>query len=734
MKKTPLALTLSTLLALPLVACKPSANSASSDSEAAASTKKAVSDMASSPANPLLETSDLTFGYPRFDLIKPEHFQPALVQGMSEQLAEIAAIAANPEPANFENTLVAMERSGRLLDRTQRIFMNLAGADTNETLQKVQAEMAPKLAAHLDAILLDEKLFARVSSLHENRDRLKLDEESAQLLNRYYTDFVRAGAKLGAADKTRLKEYNTELASLQTRFTQNVLKESNAAAAVFDSRDELAGLSEGEINAAAKAAMAAGHEGKFLIALQNTTGQPYLTSMTRRDARQRLFEASINRGSGGGEFDNRELVARIARLRAERAQLLGYPNHAAYVLEDATAGTTQAVNDLLAQLAPPAVANARREAEEMQAIIDAENGGFQLAAWDWAHYAEKLRQKRFDFDAAQLRPYFELNRVLEDGVFHAATQLYGITFKPRPDLPVYHPDVRVWDVFNEDGSHLAVFIGDFYARPSKRGGAWANAYVQQSALLGSKPVIGNHLNIPKPAEGLPTLLTVDEVTTLFHEFGHALHGMFSNVTYPRFAGTSVPRDFVEFPSQVNEMWALWPSILANYAKHHETGEPIPQALLDKVAASETFNQGFSTTEYLAATLLDQAFHQIGPEQSPDDVIAFEKQALARVGIDFAPVPPRYRTTYFSHTFAGGYSAGYYSYIWSEVLDADSVQWFKDNGGLKRENGERFRTALLSRGGNRPAMDLYRDFTGADPKLAPLLSRRGLSSETADQGR
>lgn len=738
MRKQPLALAFAALLALPLAACgpqetpdAPAATEQTPAPEAAAQGAAAQgADPQATETNPLMEASTQPFGYPRFDLIKDEHFAPALDQGMAEQRREIDAIANNAEPASFENTIVAIERTGRLLERAQRIFMNLSGAHTNDTLQSVQAEMAPKLAAHLDAILLDESLFQRVQSLYDTRAELGLDAEATQLLERYYTDFVRAGARLSSDDKEKLKELNAELATLQTQFTQNVLKETNASAVVFDSRDALAGLSDSEIEAAAKAASAAGQDGKFQIPLQNTTGQPPLTDMTDRAARQRLHEASVNRGSKGGEFDNRALVAQIVKLRAQRAQLLGYPNHAAYVLEDATAGTTKAVNDLLAKLAPAAVANARREAADMQAIIDAEKGGFELAAWDWAHYAEKVRQKQFDFDASQLRPYFELNRVLNDGVFYAATQLYGITFKERTDLPVYQEDVRVWDVMDADGSPLAIFIGDFYARPSKRGGAWMNAYVQQNNLLGTKPVVGNHQNIPKPADGEPTLMTLDEVTTMFHEFGHALHGMFSNVTYPRFAGTSVPRDFVEYPSQVNEMWALWPEILANYAKHHETGEPIPQALLDKIQASETFNQGYATTEYLAATLLDQAFHQLGPDEAPTDVIAFEAEALAKAGVDFAPVPPRYRTTYFSHTFAGGYSAGYYSYIWSEVLDADSVRWFKDNGGLKRENGDHFRNTLLSRGGSRPAMDLFRDFTGADPDIQPLLIRRGLTDDGA----
>jgi peptidyl-dipeptidase Dcp len=735
MNKRPLVLALAAALTLPLAACDRQASAPAPAQDAAATpttSEPAAAAADAATANPLLSASTLDFGYPMFDRIKDEHFGPAIEQGMSEHRAEMQALAASTQAPTFDNTIVAMERSGATLGRTLRVFSNLAGANTNDALQKIQAEMAPKLAAHQDAILLDSALFARVEALYEGRADLGLDPEQTYLLERYRTDFIRAGARLDDADKERLKQLNGELASLQTRFTQNVLKETNASAVLFDSREQLAGLSDAEIDAAAAAATAAGHEGKFQIALQNTTGQPALTALTDRASRQRLFEASVNRGSKGGEFDNRQLVADIVKLRAERAVLLGYPNHAAYVLEDATAGTTKAVNDLMSRLAPPAVANARREAADMQAIVAAEGGDFEIAAWDWQHYAEKVRQQRYDFDGNQLKPYFELNRVLVDGVFHAANQLYGISFKERTDLPVYHPDVRVWDVTDADGSPLAIFIGDFYARPAKRGGAWMNAYVQQNDLLGTRPVVGNHQNIPKPADGEPTLMTFDEVTTMFHEFGHALHGMFSNVTYPRFSGTSVPRDFVEYPSQVNEMWATWPSILANYAKHHETGEPLPQALLDKVLASESFNQGFATTEYLAATLLDQAFHQIGPDQVPTDVMAFEAEALARFGVDFAPVPPRYRTPYFSHTFAGGYSAGYYSYIWSEVLDAASVQWLKDNGGLTRANGDHFRNTLLSRGGTRPALDLYRDFTGAEPDIEPLLLRRGLADDAGSR--
>lgn len=594
-----------------------------------------AADGTATSGNPLLVESTLAYHYPRFDQLRDEHYAPAFVEGMAAHLLEIAAIANNPAAPSFENTIVAMERAGQILSRVRRVFYNLNSAHTNPKMQQVEKEMAPKLAAHSDAILLNAVLFQRVSALHDRKETLGLDPESKRLLERYYIDFVRAGAKLSEEQKSKLKAINAELASLTAAFSQNVRKEVNDSAVLVETRAELAGLSENAITAAATAAKAAGQEGKFLIALQNTSGQPPLDSLQDRALRERIYQASLQRNSRGGESDNRPVVARIARLRAERAALLGYANHAAYELEEQTARNIETVNKLLHQLAPAAVANAREEATALQRAINAEQGGFQLQPWDWALYTEKVRQARYAFDESQLRPYLEMNRVLVDGVFFAATKLYGITFKPRTDLPRYHPDTQVFEVFNEDGSPLALFIMDWYARPSKRGGAWASAYVPQSALLERKPVIANHLNVPKPADGEPTLLTWEQVNTAFHEFGHALHGMFSAVKYPRFSGTSVPRDFVEFPSQVNEMWADWPDILANYARHHKTGEPMPKELLDKVEASSKFNQGFATTEYLAAALLDQAWHQLTPEQAPsaEGVIAFEQAALkGRVSI------------------------------------------------------------------------------------------------------
>ena len=686
-----------------------------------------------SPAsNPLLTESPLPFGYPRFDQIRNEHFAPAFEQGMAAELDEVAAIANNRSPATFENTVVALERSGRLLDRVAAIFGNLDAANTNPEMQQLQRALAPKLAAHTDAIRLNPVLFARIAGLYEKRETLGLDPESKRLLWRYYQDFVRGGAKLSENDKARLRSLNAELATLQTTFRQNVLKERDALAVVFETAEELAGFSENDSAAAAAAAKSAGKEGKYLIALTNTTGQPPLSDLRNRSAREKIMAASLARGSRGGEFDNRAVVSAMARKRAERATLLGYPHHAAYQLAEQTVGTVGVLNKLLAQLAPAAVGNARKEAADMQAIVDAERGGFQIGAADWDYYTEKVRAARYAFDESQLKPYYELNRVLLDGVFFAAQKLYGITFKERHDLPVYEPSVRVFDVFEENGSPLALFLFDAYARPNKNGGAWMNSYVTQNRLLGTRPVIANHLNIPKPPEGKPTLLTHDEVTTAFHEFGHALHGMFSAVQYPRFAGTSVPRDFVEFPSQVNEMWATWPEVLNHYAKHYQTGAPLPKELLAKVEAAKKFNQGFKTTEYLAATLLDQAWHQISAAEvpEPEGVLAFEAAALKKYGVDFAPVPPRYRSTYFSHTFAGGYSAGYYSYIWSEVLDANSVEWMKQHGGLVRANGEHFRRTLLSRGGSEDALQLFRDFAGHEPVIKPLLERRGLASVPA----
>jgi peptidyl-dipeptidase Dcp len=678
------------------------------------------------PDNPFFTESTLPFNLPPFDQIKDSDYAPAFERGMSDQLKEVDAIATNPDKPTFDNTIVAMERSGRILARVSSVFFNLKDANGDDAMYKVDTDMAPKLSAQNDAIFLNAPLFARIKALYDQRSSLGLDPESIRLLEHYHRDFVRAGANLSDADKTHLKALNAEIATLESTFRQNTLSEKNASSIVVHDRAELAGLSDSEIASLQQAAVEEKKPGEYVIRIKNTTGQPDLSSLENRALRERIMEKSLARGSSGGPFDNQSTVVQLAKKRAEHAALLGYESHAAYQVEIGTARTVAAVDGLLGQLVPAAVAKAKREAADMQAIIDKEHGGFQLAAWDWDFYSEKVRAAKYSFDENQLKPYFELNNVLQNGVFFAAHQLYGITFKERHDLPVYQPDVRVFEVYDADGSPLAILLEDFYARPSKIGGAWMNEYVSQSALFGSKPVVGNHHNIPKPAAGEPTLLTFDEVTTLFHEFGHGLHGMFSHVKYPLFAGTNVARDFVEYPSQVNEMWAAWPEVVKNYAKHYKTGEPIPQALLDKMLSTQKFNQGFATTEYLKATLIDQAWHVLKADQVPSDVAALETATFKKFGADFAPVPPRYRSTYFSHVFASeDYSAGYFSYIWADVLVADSIEWFSKNGGLKRANGDHFRETVLSHGGSVEAMTLFHEFTGGDPEIAPLLRHRGL---------
>lgn len=680
-----------------------------------------------STENPFLSPSPLVFQFPQFDLISPEHYLPAFEQGMAEQLAEIEAIISQPEAPTFADTIIPLELSGRLLNRVATVFYSMSSAHTNEAINAIEVEIAPLLSSHNDQINLNERLFNRINTLYQERASLELNPESLRLLEETHKAFIRSGAELNAADKEKLRSINTELAELSTSFSQNVLSEVNSVAMVIDERDELAGLSETEIQAAADEASARDLPGKYVIPLLNTSGQPSLTNLENRELRQRIYETSLSRGNRGGEYDNRAILSRTVSLRAERAQLLGFATHADYILQNQTAQTVSAVNQSLAELIPPAVANAHREAADLQAMIDAEGGDFELAAWDWAYYAEKVRQERYQFDENQLRPYFEVNNVMQKGLFFAAEQIYGLSFQERFDLPVYQEDVRVFEVFEEDGSTLAFFIMDLYARPSKRGGAWMNAYVSQSSLLEQQAIVANHLNIPEPPPGEPTLMTFDEVTTMFHEFGHALHGMFSNVNYPSFSGTSVPRDFVEFPSQVNEMWASWPEVLANYAIHFETGEPLPTELLQRVMDSQLFNQGFATTEYLASAYTDLALHQLPADEIPsaEEIMQFEADALSNAGFDLAAVPPRYRLSYFSHIM-GGYSAGYYSYIWSEVLDADTVEWFKENGGMLRENGQHFRDTLLSKGGSTEAMELFRNFRGREPNVEPLLIRRGLN--------
>ncbi|HYG99012.1 MAG TPA: M3 family metallopeptidase [Terriglobales bacterium] len=681
--------------------------------------------------NPFARPSTLPYHLPQFDRIKDAHFRPAFEAGMAEQRKEIEAIAQNTAAPTFENTIVAMEKSGRLLDRAASVFFNLNSSNTNPEILKIASEMAPKLAAHQDAIMLDEALFARVNAVYEERAALKLDPESMQLLERTYTEFVRAGAKLKPAQKTTLKQLNEQIASLTNQFQQNVLKATKDSAVVVENVSELEGLSANQISAAAEAAKARGLEGKWVITLQNTTTQPALAELRNRALRERLFKASIGRAQSGAE-DNTVVLSKIVKLRAEKAKLLGYADYATYALADQTAGTPAAVNQMLTRLVAPAIANAKKEAAENQKLIEQQAAAstgqpFQLEPWDWDFYAEQVRKSRFGFDQSEVKPYFEMSRVLQDGVFYAAHELFGLSFKERHDLPVYHPDVRVFEVFNADGSAVGLFLVDYFSRDNKRGGAWSSGFVDQSGLLGFKPVIVNNLNVPKPSQGQPALLTFDEVRTMFHEFGHALHALLSDVKYPSLAGTNVPRDFVEFPSQWNEMWARDPKVFANYAKHYQTGAPMPQALLEKVLAAEKFGQGYSTTEYIAAALLDQAFHQMPATETPsaDKVMAFQAAALKKYGVDYAPVPPRYFSPYFTHSFTGGYAAGYYAYIWSEVLARDAEKWFAKNGGLTRTNGDIIRAKVLSRGRSTNPEVMFEQFYGGKPDIDALLEHRGL---------
>ena len=678
--------------------------------------------------NPLLAPSDLPYGLPRYDLIRPEHYLPAFEAAFAQQRDEVAAITRVRSMPTFENTLVPLEESGELLGRVSRTFYTVSSADATPEIQEVEEALAPLMSAHEDAIRLDAQLYWRVKTVHDQLDELDLEPEQRYLVQRHYREMTHAGAALDEDAKTRLTELNRQLASLTTTFEKNLLADTNELAVVFDDAAELDGLDEGALSAAAQAAADRGLDGKYVVTLTLFTGHPYLANLTNRASRARIMEASRSRGSRGNSHDNRETLLRIVRLRAERAALLGYPTHAAYVTADQTAGSPEAVHAMLRRLAAPAAANARREQADLQAIIDEGDSSFPLEAHDWGFYTERVRTAKYDIDTAALRPWFEAERVLRDGVFHAATQLYGITFAERSDLTTYHPDARVFEVSNADGSPLGLYILDLYTRDTKRGGAWMNSIVTQSRLRGTAPVVVNNLNVPKPAPGQPTLLTLDEVTTLFHEFGHALHGLFAVVTYPHFGGTAVFRDFVEFPSQVNEMWIMWPEVLANYAKHVETGEPLPQDVVERLRASETFNQGFATSEYLAAAWLDQAWHSLTADEAAADmdVAAFEAAALADIGLDNPAVPTRYSSTYFAHVFSGGYSAGYYSYIWSEVLDADTVEWFRDNGGLVRANGDRFRDRLLGVGGSKDPLEAYRDFRGRDAEIEPLLKRRGLA--------
>ncbi len=675
--------------------------------------------------NPFFAASLLPFQAPPFDRIREEHFEPAMQVGMREHLAEIRAIATQPAAPSFANTIEALERGGALLSRACEAFFHLTGSHTNPTLQKIQATMAPQLAAHSDAIYLDAELFARVQSIYEGR--ANLTGEQLRLAERYHIAFVRNGARLDATSQTRLRAINSELSQLTTQFQDNLLADTKDCAVVIDDQAQLAGLDDSSISGAADAATAAGHPGKFLLTLQLPTSQGILSSLHDRSTRQRVFAASSARCSRGNPHDTRTIIRRIAQLRAERAGLFGFANHATYVLDDQMAGTPNAVSTMLASMATAIVAKAKNEAAELQTHFDAQSPGTKLAPWDWSFVAEQVRKQRFDFDESVVRQYFEFESVLQNGLFFMANELYGITMRERHDLPVYHADVRVFDVLDADGTQLGLFYADYYARPSKRGGAWMSNLVDQSLLLGTKPVVVNVMNLPKPGAGQPTLLSFDEVTTLFHEFGHGVHGLFSNVHYPRLSGTSVPRDFVEFPSQFHEDFAFDPRVLARCARHCTTGEVMPQDLVEKVRRARTFGQGFASLEYVASALLDMAWHTLAPGTTVDDVEAFEAQALTAAGVAMELVPPRYRSPYFAHVWGGGYSAGYYAYLWAEALAADAFAGVVERGGMNRQNGQRFRDTILSRGFATEPMQMFAAFRGRNLDTKALMVRRGLVS-------
>jgi peptidyl-dipeptidase Dcp len=715
---------------LTLTLCLIAQGCARSTSDQASAGAAAVAPGEFSSANPFAQPSSLPYQAPAFDRIRNGDYQPAIEEGMRRQRAELDSIARQPASPTFENTIVALERTGELLTRVLKVFASVVQANTNDTLQRVQTEEAPRLAAHSDALYLDSRLFQRVHSVYQRRASLKLSTEQNTLVERYHRNFVRAGAQLSEAPKNRLRQLNQEEARLSTDFQTKLLAATKAGALVLDDRLQLKGLSEAEVAASAEAAKERGLAGKYLIVLQNTTQQPALVSLADRGVRQRLFDASIHRADRGDTNDTRSIVRRLAALRIERANLLGFPTFAGFALDNQMARTPDAAIGLVSQLVPPATRKARAEAAKMQALIDRQNGGFRLAPWDWQYYAERVRQAEYNLDEDQLKPYLSLDRVLQDGVFFAATRLYGITFKERKDLPVYHPDVRVFEVFDRDGTSMALFYADYFKRDNKGGGAWMDTFVDPSGLRGTKPVVYNVANFTKPAPGRPALLTFADVTTMFHEFGHALHGLFAHVQYPILLNT--PRDFVEFPSQINEHWALEPEVFAKYARHYQTGAPMPQDLVERIKRSRTFNQGYATTEYLAAALLDLAWHTL-PGKTPDqDVESFERQALARYHVDLPEVPPRYRTPYFAHIWEGGYPASYYAYLWSEVLDHDAYAWFTEHGGMTRENGQRYRDMILSRGSTEDVGALYREFRGRDPSIKPLLKERGLEETPAEQ--
>ncbi len=676
-------------------------------------------------SNPFATPSSLEYEMPPFALIRDEHYLPAFYAGMEEQLAEVQEIIGQTE-VTFENTVIALERTGRTLLRVALVFFNKSSSDTSPALDEIEAEIAPKLAIHSDAIKLNPALWLRISKLYDTRSTLNLNEEDLRLLELYYKDFYFAGAHLSTEERIKLTAINEELSKLEAEFSRKLLADTNDSAIIVDTVEELAGLSENEIAAAKLAAQDRGLDDKWLIKAVNFSGNPLLEKLTNRTLREKIMKTSLARGNRDNENDTKSVLLAMTKLRAERSALFGAASHAEYVTSQNTAKSPENIHAMLGRVAKSAVANAKKEGVVLQEAIYDSGENFNLESWDWDFYTERVRAEKYSVDTAALKPYFELEKTLWNGVFYAATKLYGITFKERPDIVTYHPEARAFEVNNEDGTEIGLFIADFYTRDSKRGGAWMNNLVDQNFLFGQLPVVVNNLNIVKPPAGEPTLLTFDFLTTLFHEFGHALHGLFSQVTYPRLSGTSVERDFVEFPSQVNGMWIFWSEVVDNFAAHYQTGEKLPQSIIDNIERSSTFNEGHDTSAYLQAAILDLALHQISDSDTIADVIAFEAKAIADYGLDYSPVPTRYRSTYFSHIFAGGYSAGYYGYIWSEILDADTVDWFKEHGGLTRANGDHFRNQLLSRGGSVDSMQMYRNFRGRDAVIDPLLKRRGLN--------
>ena len=718
-------------MSISLAACSQAPNSSapasSASAPAASSTTASAQALAS---NPFFTASTLPYQAPPFDKIKDADYQPAIEEGMKQQMAEVDKIANNPDAPTFDNTYVALEKSGELLNRVMIVFNGVAAANTNDTLQKVQEDEAPKLAAHQDAITLNDKLFQRIQAVYDQRDSLKLDPESMRLIEVVHRNFVMGGAKLSDADKAKLKDLNKEESTLQAQYNNKLLAAAKDGALVVDDKSKLAGLSDEDINAAAQAAKDRKLDGKWVLTLQNTTQQPLLQDLTDRPTRQALFEASWTRAEKGNADDTREIIERLAQLRAQKAQLLGFPNYAAWTLEDQMAETPDNVMNFMAKLAPAAVARAKVEAVDIQKQIDKDQAAlhqptFKLEPWDWEHYAEEVRKAKYDLDDSQIKPYFELNNVLQNGVFYAANQLYGLTFKERKDIPVYNPDVRVFEVFDKDGKSLALFYCDYFKRDNKNGGAWMDNFVGQSKLLGTKPVIYNVANFTKPADGQPALLSMDDVITMFHEFGHGLHGLFADEQYPTLSGTQTARDFVEFPSQFNEHWATDPKVFANYAKNYKDNSPMPQPLVDKMKKAGLFNKGYDMTELVAAAMLDMNWHMISADEPKQDADAFETAALKKDGVDLSYVPPRYRSSYFLHIWSNGYSAGYYAYLWTQMLADDAFEGFKQHGGLTRDNGDRFRAMILSRGNTVELSKLYKDWRGQDPSIEPMLMDRGL---------